>query len=118
MSLVAGVRRYFASREDRVMQAEKARKRRRYIKENRWEGLVPGDVVEYRGRLYRYHALRPGRYPRVIEKGVFYLIHPAKHWEGEIELGYGDRYLINRVGHLQPEIWEKMEREASTAMQS
>lgn len=80
MGLLAIIGRYRQQRQERKVQEEK----QRYLEQNTWEGLVPGDLVEYKGKQYMYKGINqsggPGN-PLSLPEPEFTTPKPSDPWQ-------------------------------------
>ena len=62
---------------DRIREHRQRRQAERFLRDNTWEGLIPGDVVDYKGKGYLYKGMNPHGGPGMADEPDPYFLSAA-----------------------------------------
>lgn len=108
------VQTYFSSLSGKIEEAWKYIQDRRFLKQNNWNGLKPGDVIEYDGRTLMYRCIDPRGAPGLQNLPAPQFVDVTNLSQGDFSLFY--MYYPNalnlkssaKVDHITPEQWNDM----------
>lgn len=102
--LIQNAIKYFSA-ESRA-ERKKQKEHNKFIRENTFQGLIPGDVIENDGDRLMYMGINkhggPGRYG--IPEPIFRVAEPSRF----NEVHYIRGKFFEKVDHISPEQWSQM----------